>query len=61
MFYNTFYKKLNNTYIININYKLSKMTEVFTVVIIVIVIALVIIIGRKYFNTVNFSARVHPL
>ena len=61
MFYNTFYKKLNIILLININYKLSKMTEAFTVVIIVIVIALVIIIGRKYFNTVNFSASVHPL
>ena len=60
MFYNTFYKKLNIILLININYKLSKMTEVFTVVIIVIVIALVIIIGRKYFNTVNFSSKVHP-
>jgi type IV secretory pathway TrbL component len=36
------------------------MAEAFTVVIIVIVIALVIIIGRKYFNTVNFSASVYP-
>ena len=36
------------------------MAEAFTVIIIVIAIALVIIIGRKYFNTVNFSASVHP-
>ena len=60
MVYNTFYKKLNIILLININYKLSKMTEAFTVVIIVIVIALVIIIGRKYFNTVNFNSNVHP-
>uniref|UniRef100_A0A6C0IGX6 Uncharacterized protein n=1 Tax=viral metagenome TaxID=1070528 RepID=A0A6C0IGX6_9ZZZZ len=36
------------------------MTETI-IVIIVVVIALAIIIGRKYFNTINFSARVHPL
>ena len=30
MFYNTFYKKLNIILLININYKLSKMTEAFT-------------------------------
>lgn len=35
------------------------MTETI-IVIIVVVIALAIIIGRKYFNTINFSARVHP-
>jgi hypothetical protein len=36
------------------------MTETI-IVIIVVVIAFAIIIGRKYFNTINFRARVHPL
>jgi hypothetical protein len=60
MVYNKFYKKLNNTYIIKIKYNIYKMTETI-IVIIVVVIAFAIIIGRKYFNTINFRARVHPI
>jgi hypothetical protein len=36
------------------------MAEAFTIVIIVLIVALTIIIGRKYFNTINYSASVHP-